>query len=846
MHIQEAKSDGPFEEEEEEEEDDDDDDDVVRQVLNIANAKVNMVGILGRVGVRKMIVNKALRTSSVLRKLFDKVIWVDASSEDVSERNMHMQMAQQLSLNMEGYYEPWIIAKLLSLLDTMKFLLILDGISRPVNLVKLGIPNLTAESCSKVMVLTSLEDLCQEMKVNMQIKVEGLSAEQGWKLFSEKVGRVAVDHNIESIAKLLLEKCGDYLPIIDLMARALKEVEDVDVWMDALYRLETLAASPVEDVDYFISVVINFCLERLEEKCKKECLKYCALHRKTEQIGIDSLTKSWFRLGFIDEVSRGQEILNDLINAGLLKVKGDQFVRMHPLIRRIIVEIILPLEESKLFLMRGGLGLTKSPAIEEWEKAKEINLVDNEISSLPDCPNCPMLVKLFLRGNKKLRVIPSTFFHYMRCLRVLNLSRTRIRVLPISIFKLTTLQQLYLNSCERLMELPDEVGHLRNLEVLDLEGTKILQVPRGIECLTNLKILEVSIYGDSHGIRNTQSNAQIPYGMIRRLIQLEELNIDIHPQNIWWKDHAIHILRELLGLSRLRDLKLYLPELSLLTDAFGGHPLYLKDFHLIVGCHIKCLFRAVPPDVESEFESYSRCLSLVNCEDLSDLSSLLPHITALYLDHHHHPIETSVSYLARYLKQLKFFIISGCNMLHTLIDREDTTRNVLSSVETLGIYHAHNLRSICLRDARDALGIGLCNVKSLTLCSCPKLTDLFQGKLLWSFNSLEVLIVEDCPIIEILVPDDHPPCASTREISYTLWKLRKLCLHYLLSLVDISNSRLFLPQLEHISVYNCPNLKHLFAQITTTGRLRQIKGEMNWWKALQPQSCMDNVFVAID
>ena len=196
-------------------------------------------------------------------------------------------------------------------------------------------------------------------------------------------------------------------------------------------------------------------------------------------------------------------------------------------------------EQCGLFLMQGGLGLTKPPKDDDWKNAKEIYLMDNELLILPENPRCPNLSALFLPRNYKLRTIPPSFFDYMPALQILNLSRTGIKSLPDFLIRLVSLKRLFLNDCHRLMTLSPKVGNLKLLEVLDLEGTKITDLPMEIKELTNMKCLEVSFYGYmSNGRRAMQSNAVVPCGVISALSQLEELNINVNPDNEQWDAHV--------------------------------------------------------------------------------------------------------------------------------------------------------------------------------------------------------------------------------------------------------------------------------------------------------------------
>jgi disease resistance protein RPS2 len=108
----------------------------------------------------------------------------------------------------------------------------------------------------------------------------------------------------------------------------------------------------------------------------------------------------------------------------------------------------------------GCLGLTEPPKDEDWKNAKNIYLMDNELSDLPKNPRCPVLSTLFLQRNHKLRTIPPSFFDNMPVLQILNLSRTGIRYLLESIVRLVNLKRLFLNDCHCFMILSPKVGKL--------------------------------------------------------------------------------------------------------------------------------------------------------------------------------------------------------------------------------------------------------------------------------------------------------------------------------------------------------------------------------------------------
>ncbi|KAL0013067.1 hypothetical protein SO802_000136 [Lithocarpus litseifolius] len=519
---------------------------------------------------------------------------------------------------------------------------------------------------------------------------------------------------------------------------------------------------------------------------------------------------------------------------------------------------IEPEASEQSFLMQSGLGLTKPPKDEDWTNSKEIYLMDNELSILPENPRCPNLSALFLPRNYKLRMIPPAFFDYMPALQILNLSRTGIKSLPDSLIRLVSLKRLFLSNCHRLMRLSPKVGDLKQLEVLDLEGAKIMDLPKEIKKLTNLTCLEVSFYGYvSNDRRAMQSNAVVPCGVISALSQLEELNIDVNPDDERWDACVEDFVNEVCTLKRLETLKFYFPRVELLTH-FQWNSILLSHFRFIVGGHVKRIMSRVPRDVEFELERWERYLKYINGVGVpEDIKKLLQHAMAFFLDRHE-TVKKLSDFGIRNMKQLKCCVVGECNEVQVIIDDIDdeeddisnivsdshgTEKIVLGSLEYLYIYYMKSLRSIWEGSVQQN---SLFLLKSLTLRTCPQLTTIFTQGLLDNLCNLEELKVEDCPSVKSIVSCGD---SAKHRTSYVLPNLKKISLHYMPGLVSISSGLHIAQQLEWLSLYNCPNLKNPFIHEVSSQDLKKIKGERSWWEALEwSNSCpgyLDEIFVPI-
>lgn len=123
-----------------------------------------------------------------------------------------------------------------------------------------------------------------------------------------------------------------------------------------------------------------------------------------------------------------------------------------------------------------GSGITQIPGeIEGLVELRHLCLRDTRIKQLPDS----------IGRLKSLCTLDLSFF-------LIEVNSNQLE-LPKTIGMLEKLEELYLANCEHLVgEIPNEIGHLSSLRVLDLCWTKISKVPRTINMLSHLSTLDLT------------------------------------------------------------------------------------------------------------------------------------------------------------------------------------------------------------------------------------------------------------------------------------------------------------------------------------------------------------------
>ncbi|KAM7482056.1 hypothetical protein LguiB_006639 [Lonicera macranthoides] len=485
----------------------------------------------------------------------------------------------------------------------------------------------------------------------------------------------------------------------------------------------------------------------------------------------------------------------------------------------------------------------------EWT-SPEVSLTNGRCSELPEKPNCPFLVKLFLQHNAYLTKIPVSFFENMPVLRVLDISHTSIKTLPLSICKVFRLRELYLRGCKMLMQLPPEIGHLTNLKVLDLEGTELVSLPKQIGWLLQLEGLKFSLYrfADRHlESINGIERSIIPRETLSKLTSLKELSIDVDPECEWWDAEVEAIISDLGKLGNLEMLKLYFPTVELFQQLqqrrcvkrlewdIAMPMIYptLSNFRFIVGRHEDHIMSSVPRDLQYEFVKLEKCFRYVNgVRDSDAITKALEHVGALFLDRHWTIEWLSVSDMER-MNKLKFCLIAECNEMRAILGRptyfrelvKDSGREpILTSLCYLGIHYMKNLHKIC--GGKIANG-SLSNLKFLAIHTCPVLSSIFNFSLLDNLIFLQELIVEDCPKVRSLVTQE----SSRFQHKEFLPRLEKISLLHLPELNNISTGVWIAPRLQKMVIYNCLKLKNLHPLERCSRDVKEIKGESEWWES---------------
>ena len=642
---------------------------------------------------------------------------------------------------------------------------------------------------------TRYRHICHEM--DAVIIMERMSEVDAWKMFKEIVGQNINISGVEPIAKLVVRECAGLPLLIDRVATTFKFKDNVHLWRDGLIRLRRWRSIKVQGMDEFIEC-LKFCYEDLDADNKKYCFLYTALYPEDYDIYIDYLLECWKAEGFIHDADdfkvargKGHTILDELIKVSLLeRSKKMNHVSMNKVLRNMALKISSQSEDFKI-LVKTQEELQEPPNEKEWQQVNRISLMDSKLCILPELPDCNNLKTLLLQRNNDLKVIPHYFFKFMQNLLVLDLHGTGIASLPSSMSCLTCLRALYLNSCINLMEL-NYLEELKHLEVLDIRRTGINHLPIQIGYLIQLKCLRMSL--SNFGLGKSR-DVEFHRNFLSNLSLLEELRIDVDPNNRRWEGVVKSITEEVATLKCLTSLSIFFLDVDCLKSFISTSPLWKEmhfTFHFSVGSHGSSSYH-----IQDCFEYQIRkCFKLANGEGVDPtISEVLANSETFELIGHKGASRLSDFGIGN-INKMRGCLIEGCDDIETIIDGDSERRSALENLEKMYIYNVPKLESIWEGPVHSG---SLAKLTSLILKKCPKLKKIFS-------NEFELKVIPKLKTLEL----------------YDLPEVESIC----------TDDSLEWPALENIKISRCQSLTRLPFNCENAVKLRCIECQQSWWSAL--------------
>ncbi|XP_012441379.2 probable disease resistance protein At1g61300 [Gossypium raimondii] len=805
--------------------------------------EVSKIGVWGMGGVGKTTIMKHIHNDLLKEQRFERVIWVTISKE-FNVMKVQDDIAGALKLKEDWPREGDKLRRAAILLEMLKnagkHVLILDDVWDKVSVVEVGIPEPSGGNGCKLVVTTRSEHVCKYMGCKV-IKVKPLSEEEALILFLNKVGpNIVQSPTIMPTLKLVVKECAGLPLTIIVVAGTMKGEYSPRIWKNALKDLKDRIGK-VEGVEAEVFERLKFSFDHLKDEKVKDCFLYCALYPEDYEIHKVELIECWIAEIFIDEMDTRQEmedkglsILKRLEDNCLLENITTQFglhgIKMHDAVRDMALSIT---RMNPRYMIQAGLQLEELPEKEQWSPdIEKVSLMYNSISeiSIDVLPTkCQLLTTLLLQNNP-IKNISISFFTNMPCLSVLNLSFTKIESLPNSISELKNLTTLLLRGCYQIRDLPC-LSMLQELKKLDLCGTKIEEVPEGMDMLIKLRYLDLQV----------GTLKEIPAGLLPKLVHLQHLSFNVVNEKTSLKAEEMEPLKKLECFTGRFE---YISEFNKFISSVQKSKKNLIKYHLHMGSSIMPAARDKTVTIGG-VQNWEGDL-IMHPIEIQQLNIVKCHYLRNLVDDNS-SLKNAID--------LRIYDCKGIECVVSLSAFASSSAHPLQSLEILDLRDLPKLSALIMKDA----GIGsattstlapsttFSHLKEIDVQRCSSMKTLLPHWLLPNLQNLEQIWVSECDeIVEILgaATSEVEEKRGDALIQFHLPKLRVLAFRKLPNLKSICSKSgvMICDSLKLIAVIRCDKLKRIppFVPLVGNGQpfayappSLTITSWKEWWESLE-------------
>ncbi|KAM6567876.1 hypothetical protein CsatA_027004 [Cannabis sativa] len=503
-----------------------------------SDEKICVIPIVGMGGIGKTTLAQTLFNDERVKKKFEYRAWVYVSDKFDSTavtKNLLQELApsdagNDMTLNL-------LQVNLSNKLMGKKFLIVLDDVWEDdyAQWTEVMKPFNGGAKGSKIIVTTRNGKVADIIRTVDTHQLRELSEDECWALFvkhasSENSRKFTENPNLERIGRQISKKCNGLPLAAKVLGGILRSTLDVGRW-------EQIASNNIWELTHGRSQGLPAALEVSYYYLPlhlKGCFAFCSIFLKGYQFQRQELVLLWMAENLVMR-SKGNrrmeevagEYFDELVSMSFFVKSKDWIGRSYFVMHDLLVDL------AKIVSGKYSSLLEHNDDIVKFEKKTRRLGCDMEIytdNKISSCDFEPTHLRTFLTlGSRyseisiskevmqnllsKLKSLRALSFRGLQMtkfsdsigelqhLRYLDLSETKIVMLPEFVTKLYNLQTLKLNNCYHLQTLPNDMHHLINLRHLIISENRLVEMPSQIGKLTNLQILTTFVVGRDSGAK---------------------------------------------------------------------------------------------------------------------------------------------------------------------------------------------------------------------------------------------------------------------------------------------------------------------------------------------------------
>ncbi|XP_057499192.1 putative disease resistance RPP13-like protein 1 [Actinidia eriantha] len=495
-----------------------------------SGSEIDVIPIVGMGGVGKTTLAQLVYNDGRVVEHFEMKAWVCVSEKFDVIRVTKTILEEVTSSNDDTQNLNQLQVKLKESLRGKKFLIVLDDVwnERIGDWDILKAPFTVGACGSKIIATTRNLGVASSMQTVFVHHLRQVSDEDCWSLFAKIAfynGNSRAHPELEKIGReIVIQRCKGLPLAAKTLAGLLCSTRDVEEWNNILK--SELWDLPEDKND--ILPVLRLSYYYLPSHLK-QCFAFCSLFPKDYEFDKEKLVLLWMAQNFVKQPKSsktleevGDEYFHELLSRSFFQQASgskSSFVMhdlVHDLAQVVSGQFIVRLDQKKQHDISTKVrhfsyvparydGLGKFLATDNAKQLRTFlprnspmctrSITNKVLDDILSTLRCSRVLSLSLYDIVELPISIRNFIH----LRYLDLTGTKIKLLPEIVCTLYNLQTLLLSNCSSLATLPEDIGKLICLRYLDIRGTNLTEMPTQMGRLKCLQHLTNFVVGKCSG-----------------------------------------------------------------------------------------------------------------------------------------------------------------------------------------------------------------------------------------------------------------------------------------------------------------------------------------------------------